>query len=125
MALVVVGRLELLDIGHVDDMGADGGEDDHGGRLEFALEPDGNLGLGQEDSTATTGERLVNEDLDWRSAQEQSRDSVGCLLGAGPSRPAIFKATTGAARTPLEKPKVPGGRVLSAETEDEFQSLSL
>jgi len=64
LALVIVRRLELLNVGHVDDMSTDGREDDHGGRLELALEPDGDLGLGQEDSAATTGETLVDEDLD-------------------------------------------------------------
>jgi len=48
-----------------------------------------------------------------------------CLLGAGLSNPSIFMQMTGAAWTPLEKPKVPDGSVLSAKTEIEFQSLSM
>jgi len=56
----------MLDIGHVDDKGMDGGEHDHRGRLEPALEPDGDLLLGLEKSAATTREKLV-PDEDWYS----------------------------------------------------------
>ena len=62
LALVVIGGLELLDIGHVNDVSVNGGEHDHGGCFELALEPNGNLSLGLEHSAATSREKFVNED---------------------------------------------------------------
>jgi len=63
LALIVVGGLEFLDVGHVDDVSLDGREDDHGGCLELALEPDGNTSLRGEDRATATGEEVVDEDL--------------------------------------------------------------
>ena len=70
LALVVIGGLEFFDIGDVDDVSANGGEHDHRGRLELALEPDGNLGLRLVHSAATSGEKFVSEDWDSRLASE-------------------------------------------------------
>jgi len=62
-AFVVVSRLKRLDLRHVHDMNIYAGEADHRGRLEPALEPDGNVGLGTEGSAATSGEMITHKDL--------------------------------------------------------------
>ena len=47
------------------------------------------------------------------------------LLGAAMLSPMMFMQTTGAAWTPLVKPKLPDGSDLSDDTDEVFQSLSL
>ena len=62
LTLIVIRRLEFLDIRHIHDVSLDTRKDNHSRRLELALEPHGSTRFGGEDRATSTREEVVDVD---------------------------------------------------------------